>query len=291
LVEPRMSSTAPDPNLVRSVEFNPQHAYGSFRIVKGSGYGIYREYFLENPLRLVIDIYGDSLPDLVESSPDSETTHAQSAAPREYTSEADPFDSRIRGVIVLDPGHGGEDSGTRSQGFTEKVLALRLAREIEAQLGRSGHAVRTTRSRDVGLPLEQRSAIANYFQSRAFISLHFGGAPSPDTRGPVVYIYSSTLGETSGAGPAPRPGSAGILTDLTTWHDGQNSHSSRSQRLARLLQDELNQVFGTDNSVSELPLELLAPVQAPAVVVEAGFLTSPADRELLASAQFREQVA
>lgn len=293
LVEPEITSTAPDPSLVSSVDFNSQHAFGSFRIMKGPGYGVYRDYSLENPLRLVVDIYGDSLPDIVESRPGMASSDSE-RSPGYTESEADPFERKVRGVVVLDPGHGGEDPGTRSQELTEKLLVLRLAREIEERLDGQGRTVRLTRSRDVGLPVEQRSSIANYFQSSAFVSLHFGGAPSSETRGPVVYVYSSNTGaENSNSDVAlgSGPGASGILADLTTWHDGQNTHSSASQRLAGLLQSELNQLFETKNPVVQLPLEVLAPVQAPAVLIEAGFLTNADDRELLASAQFQERLA
>lgn len=296
LVEPRMASTTPDPKLVGSVDFDSQNAFGAFRIMKGPGYGGYREYFLENPLRLVIDVYGDSLPDVVESGPGMESTSRSysSDSPGDRPSEIDPFDERDRGVIVLDPGHGGDDPGVRSQELSEKLLVLRLAREVEERLAKKGESVRLTRGRDVSLPAEQRSSIANYFHSRAFLALHFGGAPSSETRGPVVYTYSPISGDKNGSSSSnigSAFGASGVVADLTTWHDGQESHFSSSQKLASILQSELNQLFGTDNSASQLPLEVLAPIQAPAVVIEAGFLTNPEDSKLLASAEFQERLA
>jgi N-acetylmuramoyl-L-alanine amidase len=61
--------------------------------------------------------------------------------------------------------------------------------------------------------------------------------------------------------------------------------------LARQAQRELNLLWGVQNSVREIPLAVLAPVAAPAILVEAGFLTNPEDQDMLISLEFQEQLA
>ena len=66
---------------------------------------------------------------------------------------------------------------------------------------------------------------------------------------------------------------------------------STCRELAELLQQELNLLWGVENRVAEIPLAVLAPVTAPAVLIEMGFLTNPEDYQKLSSTEFLEQVA
>jgi N-acetylmuramoyl-L-alanine amidase len=78
---------------------------------------------------------------------------------------------------------------------------------------------------------------------------------------------------------------------LVPWGQGQGQYLRSSQRLAGQAQRELNLLWGVQNSVREVPLAGLAPVAAPAILVEAGFLTNPEDQEMLLSLDFQEQLA
>ena len=75
------------------------------------------------------------------------------------------------------------------------------------------------------------------------------------------------------------------------WGEGQAPYILSSQRLARQFQKELNVLWGVQNSVREIPLAILAPIAAPAILVEAGFLTNPEDQAMLISADFQERLA
>ena len=79
--------------------------------------------------------------------------------------------------------------------------------------------------------------------------------------------------------------------ELIAWHQGQTGFAAQSRRLALLIQQRLNGLFGTDNLPATAPLEILAPVQGPAVLVEAGYLTNPADAEVLLQPDFQEAIA
>ena len=79
--------------------------------------------------------------------------------------------------------------------------------------------------------------------------------------------------------------------ELVPWEEGQKKYLKQSRQLAELIQDELNGLNGSQNQVVEVPLAVLAPVTAPAVLIEAGFLTNPEESEKLIQAQFQDQTA
>lgn len=288
LVRPELPDVQPDPRMVSSLQFNPQDVYGTFRIYKGKAYYNFREFTLQDPERKVIEVYAppasaagapEAFPPLVpEPAPDAVASPAGSAP-------ADPAAllSRVLppNVVTIDPGHGGENYGVRpSQELLEKNFTLRIASRIEQRLSSTGYRPLLTRRRDVDLPPEQRSSIANYYRSRAYVSVHVGGSPAEAARGPVVYVHRYAASENS-ENSAP----------LLVWEEAQRNHREQSRRLGELIQQELNTLYGTDNRVVEAPLTVLAPVAAPAVLVEVGFLTNEADSRQLLSPEFQDQIA
>ena len=300
LVRPEFPSTLPDRRLVLSVEFDPSNVYGAFRIKKGDFYHSFRESTLNGPTRRIIDVHAAPLV------PDTRgTTSLLSSNPDVAPSVPSPIgtptlaQSVLENIITIDPGHGGGDFGVHSmEGMAEKNLTLRIANLIEAQLKNYGYRAMLTRTRDVELAVEQRGSVGNYYRSRAYLSLHIGGTPSPETRGPIVYLhrYPEIRAEKEDGTPGSLPaGSNDLPTNengrLVSWGQGQGQYLGSSQRLARQAQRELNLLWGVQNSVREIPLAVLAPVAAPAILVEAGFLTNPEDQDMLISLEFQEQLA
>ena len=110
-------------------------------------------------------------------------------------------------------------------------------------------------------------------------------------RGPVVYVFDPPVEEPDEAGQPPRKKAAPQTGDLARWEVAQLPFLDESRRLADLLQKNLNVLFDTRNKVCAAPVTVLGPVQAPAVVVEVGFLTNPEDLGLLARPEFRAQLA
>jgi N-acetylmuramoyl-L-alanine amidase len=203
--------------------------------------------------------------------------------------DSDPEDKpktsirRVQDVVVIDPGHGGIDYGVDAyQDLLEKVITLSIARQIERRLNERGVRARLTRARDVQLPNEHRSAISNFYRCRLFVGLHLGGAMSESTRGPLVYSYSP---------PAESESAHSGDQRLVEWDEGQTAFLRPSRRFAALLQDEMNRIFESENQALAARLAVLAPVKAPAVVVETGFLTSRTDQDLLSSPGFQERIA
>ncbi|MEN3309138.1 MAG: N-acetylmuramoyl-L-alanine amidase [Micromonosporaceae bacterium] len=172
-------------------------------------------------------------------------------------------------MIVIDPGHGGPDSGVVVPDgllrWTEADLAFDLATRLEGRLAAAGMRVHLTRgpSRESELTDRDRTRLANDLGADLFISLHLDGHPNPAANGVATYHYGSANGVTSTVG----------------------------ERLAGLVQREIVMRTGLANSHTHAKTwDLLRLTGMPAVRVEVGYLTSPVDRERLIEPMFRERV-
>jgi N-acetylmuramoyl-L-alanine amidase len=285
------------PAIVSGISFEPQEALGTFRVRKGPAFLRFQHLMLNDPPRLVLDVFGAQLSAL-DSSPRDDSTESAgntgvvSPSDRDSREPSSPVPSRMRqeGLVVVDAGHGAEDYGVDShQEVLEKVLALELAQKVDRQLRVDRSPVRLTRTRDVSIALDQRAAIANFYQASVFVTIHLGSAPTPGIRGPMVYILSAP--EEKGDTEPGAEESTELAALLKPWHRAQDPYIGESRRLAHLMQGELNQLFESENVVTEVPLSILEPIQAPAILIETGFLTNPRDLELLGVPEFRDRLA
>ncbi len=252
----------PEPSLVTSLDCQAEPDSTTCTVVKGFDFRSYRSTELGDPARLLIDIYSTAVAEFDPVDPNRST-------PKQGGGQ----------VITIDPGHGGEEHGVTAKGIFEKDLAAQISRHLTMELERRRLVSDATRTSDFNPSLRHRSSVANGNRSSVFLSLHVGGSYSAKIRGPVVFTHD---GETA---------LAEKVGELTPWHQGQKGFSARSRRLALLIQERLNQLFGTENSPAIAPLELLAPVQGPAVLVEAGYLTNSEDAEVLLQPSFQEAIA
>lgn len=203
-------------------------------------------------------------------------------------------------VVVVDPGHGGHDTGAQSLVLNEKDINLAAALSLKARLERTGHyRVVLTRSDDTFVPLEERVRIARAARADLFISLHSDSAgQDPTPHGASVYTLSdhgvTRVREVLGphewfahAGDHKAdPAVSELLLDLT-----QRNTLNRSAEFAGLLINHIGR------SVDLLPrghrdagyFVLLAP-DVPAVLLEMGFITNPADELRLTDPEQRREM-
>jgi len=196
---------------------------------------------------------------------------------------------RKRISVVLDPGHGGDDHGITWGELSEKDIALEIAFRIQDLLETAGHTCQLTRTRDVALPVEKRSGVANYYQPQAFISIHVGASPSSSTRASSVYIddgSQQSSNETTLQTTLPYPDES-----LVFWREAQTPYRNQSRSLGRIIQGRLATISEAPAPVIEAPLAVLKAVKAPAVLIEIGYLTNPAQRRDLQSDDQRESIA
>jgi N-acetylmuramoyl-L-alanine amidase len=205
---------------------------------------------------------------------------------------------------VIDPGHGGSETGAISgKGTQEKDLTLLLAQSLKTALeARLPVRAVLTRTEDAQLPLTTRSALANQFKADLFISIHLNSSVGNGAQGTETYFLAtrasderaaqSAATENAGAETAPADGAAegDPLYDLQLilWDLAQSHHLSESQRFANLVQAELNQTLGLrDRGVKQAPFRVLMGAAMPAVLVELGFLSNPAEETKLLQPAYR----
>jgi N-acetylmuramoyl-L-alanine amidase len=183
-------------------------------------------------------------------------------------------------VVVLDPGHGGHDPGAVGpSGLAEKDVALVLAKKIKDALAGT-YAVYLTRDGDYGLDIEKRTAVANYHRADVFISLHAGGSLHHEAQGMAVFYYGPGTGQGLSPEPVAPVGDGGQT--LHSWDQIQLKHTAQSRRLADLVHDQLVARFNpVDRGIDRAPCLVLRGADMPAVLVEIGYVTHPAEEKVL----------
>lgn len=187
-------------------------------------------------------------------------------------------------IIVLDPAHGGTDTGARgTSGLAEKDVVLQIARTLEAQLITHGYHVVMTRSDDSNPSYDDRAATANAYRNAICITLHVG---SSGKMGTVRAFYDQSWSADSGpfsssefAGPGAKPATPAANSSsqsLLTWQEAQRPYVDASHRLADTLQLEFAQMFpGSPASASAVPLRDLRSIANPAVAIEISSIGAP----------------
>jgi N-acetylmuramoyl-L-alanine amidase len=207
------------------------------------------------------------------------------------------------GRIVIDPGHGGHDTGTIGPtGLMEKDLcldvALRLGKIMQQKL--PGADIVYTRSDDTFIPLEERTRIANDAKADLFVSIHANSSPNHGARGVETY-YLNLKGSPEAMEVAARENAAsdqGIhdLEDLVKKitrtekideskefaEDVQESLSKRIQRTANPVKNR---------GVRKAPFVVLIGADMPSILTEISFLSNPSDEQLLKKPDHRQRVA
>ncbi len=206
--------------------------------------------------------------------------------------------SAVFRTIAIDPGHGGDDEGVRgSGGAKEKDLVLAAARRIKATIeSRLGIRVLLTRDDDRNVPLDDRTAMANNSKADLLISLHANASFNQVAAGASI-LYASFGREQSaraslGSVRMPTFGGGSRDIDLVLWDAAQVHHLDRSAELARLLEAEFRQhVALSARSIERAPLNVLESANMPAVLIEMGYLTNPAEEKRMVGADFQNTFA
>jgi len=195
-----------------------------------------------------------------------------------------------RCVVVLDPGHGGHDRGALGPGgLSEKELTLALANRVKTILS-STYAVYMTREGDYWLDIEERTALANRHQADAFVSLHAGGSFSHGPQGVVVFSWGTST--SSAAGPQRGEKVYQIPEPLHPWDRIQTTHQASSKLLRDILRKKLmTHLDAVDRTNHQAPLAVLVGADMPAVLVETGYVTHPAQEKELEKATVISDIA
>jgi N-acetylmuramoyl-L-alanine amidase len=194
-------------------------------------------------------------------------------------------------TVVIDPGHGGSDTGARGPGGTiEKTLTLQVATRLRSAIeSRLGLRVLLTRDGDVDVPVDRRSALANNNKADLFISLHANAAPVAAAGGAQVATlsleaYRDRAGSAAGPGVAlPVVGGGTRMVEAVPWDLAQLPYADRSTAVGYLIVRQLQAhrvpMFGRPGLT--VPLRALVGANMPAVLLEMGFLSNGADERAL----------
>jgi N-acetylmuramoyl-L-alanine amidase len=212
-------------------------------------------------------------------------------------------DSPIK-CIVIDPGHGGHDTGTISPGgIREKDLVLDVARKLRAYIKRTYPDIDVvlTRDSDRFIALEERTAIANSRAADLFISIHANAAQSRAASGVETFFVSPDRADEAPQPPVEGKTIAQLMKEKTQPMYATVTVGNRvtaSRELARYIQSGLVRGIGAhspgtalNRGVKHAPFAVLRGSSMPSVLAEVSFLSNPRDEALLQTQQFRERIA
>lgn len=206
------------------------------------------------------------------------------------------------GKIVIDPGHGGHDTGTIGpNGLEEKDLVLEVARRLGKLLeSRLGAEVVYTRSDDSFIPLETRTAIANREQADLFISVHANSSRDPDARGVETYYLNFTSSadalEVAARENAVSDKSIHELQDLVK-KIALKEKIEESREFATDVQRSLHSGLAAknpglrDRGVKKAPFIVLIGANMPSILAEISFVSNPGDERRLETPAYRQRIA
>jgi len=175
---------------------------------------------------------------------------------------------RLGPVVVLDPGHGGTDTGARgASGLLEKDVTLQLARILRSELERLGYRTAMTRNDDANPSYEDRAAVANAYRDPIFVSLHVSSTGAIGNARVYFYQFPASFLQPDSLQAASAP-SKGFGSAIP-WTELQRPLADQSRLLANLVQIELARRFtSSPNAPAPAAVRNLRSVAAPAVAVE-----------------------
>jgi N-acetylmuramoyl-L-alanine amidase len=206
------------------------------------------------------------------------------------------------GRIVIDPGHGGHDTGTIGpNGLEEKDLVLEVGRRLGKLLEtRLGAEVVYTRKNDTFIPLETRTAIANQQRADLFISIHANSSDDSAARGVETYYLNFTSSpealEVAARENAVSEKSIYELQDLVK-KIALKEKIEESREFAGDVQESLHSGLAAkspairNRGVKKAPFIVLIGANMPSILAEISFVSNPADEHRLETSEYRQRIA
>ncbi len=267
--------------------------------------------------RLVLDLFPTTQTAFDKTSGWPAELRAREKAASEIASlppeeEAPPPGAPVRGraakrkIIVIDPGHGGIDSGTIGvTGMEEKNVVLSVGLRLAKVLRSDGYTVYMTRDTDVFIPLFSRAPFARKRHADLFISLHANSNPRRGVHGASIYTLSERGSDKEAAALARKENQSDIIAGVDL--SGQESSVAKSilidlaqrdtmNRSAQFAHTVLHDLSGATDILTPEPhrsanfVVLRAP-DVPAVLIELGYLSNPEDCRQMATSRWRNGAA
>ena len=264
----------------------------------------YKIFPLHDPFRIVVDVRGAEKNGIPKQE---DTARAETRPPRRGIRRVETPDKTVSlarqlGLsvkrIVIDPGHGGKDPGCYHKGgIKEKTIVLDLAKKLAGEIEKKlGCEVLLTRTKDIFLPLDERTAFANIKKADLFISLHVNAHKQSNIFGVETYFLNMATDKRAVMLAARENATSeknisdlqSILNDLIL-----NTKISESNKLAHQVQkgmmNHISKDYHTKKSlgVKQAPFYVLIGAEMPAILIETGFITNPVERKRLQSRDYQ----
>jgi len=246
-------------------------------------------FSMANPNRIVIDVRGQS------GIAGSSGTLALKKDNVNTGTLASVFGLKVK-KIVIDAGHGGKDPGATYYSLYEKDIVLDIALELKKLFSKHKELeVILTRDRDIFIPLEERTAIANRNRADIFVSVHINASKNKKVTGTETYVLNVTKDKAAMEVAAfenqvskkSLSDLQGILKDIML-----NSKLEESLILAKNVQDILVPTLKTRNlGVKQAPFYVLVGASMPSILVEANFMSNKSVASQLRTGSYRKKIA
>jgi N-acetylmuramoyl-L-alanine amidase len=261
----------------------------------------------DQPARLVIDVVPTTREAFLEADRAyRESLSAERAAKRDRALVAPDQPSDDRPIVVLDPGHGGIDTGAKgSDGTLEKDLTLAFAEILAQKLKEAGHYnVLFTRTDDSFIALGDRVEFAREHKADLFVSIHANSFRGRSIRGAIVYTVSDEASDKMAAEIAASENQVDVLAGIDIKGDDSNDVMDILLDLTRRETRNFGLVFArnlvkelkTSTAMFKVPhqqatFKVLEAPDVPSAMIELGFLSNPEDEKLLTSDDWRQKTA
>ncbi|CAK8721244.1 hypothetical protein GCAAIG_10850 [Candidatus Electronema halotolerans] len=273
-------------------------------------------FSLNDPFRVVIDIHSLAEPEkTVAAATREEEKKIEKPEEKKAEEPVIKAQSKVKPVeaekltlaqqlglgikrIVIDPGHGGKDTGAIAFGLKEKDIVLKVAKRIRKILKREHYEIFLTREKDVFIPLEERTAIANTKGADLFLSIHVNAHPKSWVRGvETFYLNLAANPEAMRVAALENATSTrsmsemeNILTDLM-----KNTKIKESSQLAEFIQTSMAEGLRPYKirslGVKKAPFYVLIGAQMPAALAEISFITNEKEAKLLKNDRYLQTIA
>jgi N-acetylmuramoyl-L-alanine amidase len=257
------------------------------------------------PARLVLDLAATDRDSFLRKiAQDEKLVHADNPP---ATDAAQPNSNDPRPLVVLDPGHGGIDTGTKApSGEAEKDIVLDVAKRLRERIEKTGkYRVLMTRDDDTFIPLADRVHIARNAGASLFVSVHADSLPrrEGDAQGATVYTLSETATDPAAARLAEEENRADVIAgvDLKSEPDdvagilidlAQRETKTFSVQFAhKLISDMKDTMRLHKDPVKSAGFRVLRAPDVPSVLVELGYVSNKQDLQALLSDQWRDHIA
>ena len=270
----------------------------------------YKWYVLQNPARLVLDLYPDSSqPTTVVKAPkasakSSVTPQVTKKTPSSPVVVPPPkaLTQKKQMIIVLDPGHGGKDPGALGgKGTKEKDIVLKISRHLRDLLAKqTGAKVLMTREKDMFIELEDRATFANKRKADLFVSIHINSNTKKSIRGLEMYHFGEAsdpraleVSARENGTPLQDNGPAWQFILADKLHDKKIEDSQEfAWTTKKALVNYLKPFYKVkDHGVKTAPFFVLRMTTMPAILAEIAFISNPTEEKLLKSSKYQKRVA